>query len=294
VSRGVLLGVELRDHDVAVVTADDRGTVLARHVQEGTSASAVTAAVRSVSNGPIRVGLAVRDPSDPSVADLIATAAGAAGSPGAPRVVTRGTAVALGEHWSGAARDATHVVALAASECVHAGIVINGRAFEGAHGVAGAAGWLALNPVEREDYRKMGCLEAEIGAAGIVRRLVWRLKAGDMSRVLDRAGGNMAAISVAHIVDAARDGDGVSISVVRDTARYIGMAIGNLVAVVDPDVVVLGGFIAEAADLIVEPARAEAARRMSTAVGGAVRIVPGTLGDDAAPLGAARAAMLAT
>jgi glucokinase len=242
----------------------------------------------------VRVGVAVRDPADSSVADVVAAAAGAASAPAAPRVVTRGTAVALGEQWSGAARDATHVVALTATDCVHAGIVINGRAFEGAHGVAGAAGWLALNPVEREDYRKNGCLEAEIGAAGIVRRLVWRLKAGDTSRVLDRAGGKMSAIAVAHIFDAAREGDGVAISVVRDTARYVGMAIGNLVAVVDPDVVVLGGLIADAADLLVEPARAEAARRMPASVAGVVRIVPGTLGGDAAALGAARAAMLAT
>jgi len=290
----VILGVELRDHDVAVVTADDSGQALARHLQEGTTASAVADAVRAVATGSTRVGVAVRDPSDSSIADVVAAAAAAAGSSGAPRVVTRGTAVALGEQWSGAARDAVYVVALTAADSVHAGIVINGRAFEGAHGAAGAAGWLALNPVEREDYRKMGCLEAEIGAAGIVRRLVWRLKAGDRSRVLDRAGGDMGAISVTHIIDAAREGDGVAISVVRDTARYIGMAIGNLVAVVDPDVVVLGGLIADAADLLVEPARVEAARRMSASVGGAVRIVPGTLGGDAAALGAARAAMLAT
>jgi glucokinase len=201
--------------------------------------------------------------------------------------------VALGEQWRGAARDATHVVALTAGDCVHAGIVIDGRPFEGAHSLAGAAGWLALNPVEREDYRKIGCLEAEIGASGIVRRLIWRLKSGDMSRVLDRAGGNMSAITVGHIFDAARDGDGVAISVVRDTARYIGMAIGNLVAIVDPDVVVLGGVIAEAADLLVEPARTEATRRMPASVSSAVRIVAGQLGDEAGALGAARAAMLA-
>jgi glucokinase len=290
----VILGLEVRDREVAVVTADDDGTPLARHVQEGTSASVVADAVRTVATAPARVGVAVRDPADASVNDVAAAAAGAAGAPAAPRVVTRGTAVALGEHWAGAARGATHVVALTAADCVHAGIVINGQAFEGAHGVAGAAGWLALNPVEREDYRKIGCLEAEIGAAGIVRRLVWRLKAGDRSRVLDRAGGNMSAITVTHIFDAARDGDGVAISVVRDTARYIGMAIGNLVAVVDPDVVVLGGLIADAADLLVEPARVEAARRMAASVGSSVRIVPGALGGDAAALGAARAAMLAT
>ena len=285
--------MEVRDGSVAAVTADDDGTLVARNVQPGTSASAAADAVRAVVDGPALVGVAVRDPLDHAIADLVAAAAGAAGAPKAPRVITRGTAVALGEQWRGAARDATHVVALTAGDCVHAGIVIDGRPFEGAHRMAGAAGWLALNPVEREDYRKVGCLEAEIGASGIVRRLIWRLKSGDMSRVLDRAGGNMSAITVGHIFDAARDGDGVAISVVRDTARYVGMAIGNLVAIVDPDVVVLGGVIAEAADLLVEPARTEAMRRMPASVSSAVRIVAGELGDEAGALGAARAAMLA-
>ena len=285
--------MEVRDGSVAVVTADDKGTPLGRNTQPGSTASAAADAVRAVANGPALVGVAVRDPADPAIADVVAAAAGAAGAPKAPRVIKRGTAVALGEQWFGAARGANLVVSLTAGDCVHAGIVAGGKPFEGAHGAAGAAAWLALNPVEREDYRKIGCLEAEIGASGIVRRLVWRLKSGDQSRALDRAGGDMSAITVGHIFDAARDGDGVSISVVRDTARYIGMAIGNLVAVVDPEVVVLGGLIAEFGDLLIEPVRFEASRRMSGAVARAVRIVPGELGDDAAAYGAARAAMLA-
>lgn len=285
--------MEVRDSTVVVVTVHETGAISARSLQSGTSPSAAADAVRAVANGPTPIGIAVRDPADAAIADVVAAAAGAVNAPQAPRVITRGTAVALAEQWCGAARDASHVVALTAGDCVHAGIVINGRSFEGAHGLAGAAGWLALNPVEREDYRKVGCLEAEIGSSGIVRRLIWRLKSGDFSRVLDAAGGNMSAITVRHIFDAARAGDGVSISVVRDTARYIGMAIGNLVAVVDPDVVVLGGLIADAADLLIEPARSEATRRMSASVAGAVRIVPGALGDDAGALGAARAAMLA-
>ena len=89
-------------------------------------------------------------------------------------------------------------------------------------------GWPSI-PVEREDYRRLGWLEAEIGAAGIVRRLVWRIKSGDRSRVLEMAGGDIAAITCSRSSTRARNGDGVSISVVRDTARYIGMAVANLV-----------------------------------------------------------------
>lgn len=291
----MILGLEVRDGTVMAVTADESGAIASRAVQNGTGAASTAEVVRAVGGaGSAGLGVAVRDARDPSFSEAIAAAAGAAGVQASPRVVTRGTAVALAEQWCGAARGARHVVALTVSDRVLAGIVFDGRPFEGAHGLAGAAGWLALNPVEREDYRKLGCLEAEIGGSGIVRRLVWRLKAGDMSRVLDMAGGDMSAITVRQIFDAARGGDGVAISVVRDTARYIGMAIGNLVSVVDPDVVILGGLMAEAADLLLEPARAEAVRRMPTPVAGAVRIAAASLGEDGAALGAARAAMLAT
>src|SRR5687767_11046819 len=275
------------------MVVDPQGTVVKRAARDGATASSAADAVAAVDgHSPKRLGAALRDPRDHVAADVVAAAAGAARVTEVPRVVTRGAAVAQAEQWLGAARGARHVVALTATDCVDAGIVIDGRVFEGAHGLAGAAGWLALNPVERDDYRRLGCLEAEIGADGIVRRLVWRLKAGDSSDVLDLAGGQPGAITVAHVFEAARGGDGVAIAVVRDTARYIGMAIGNLVAILDPEIVVLGGLIAEAADLLLEPSTAEAVRRLPPAAAATLRVVPGALGAEAAALGAARAAMI--
>jgi glucokinase len=287
------IGIDVRDTEVAVMVVDPQGTVVKRAARDGATASSAADAVAAVDgHSPKRLGAALRDPRDHVAADVVAAAAGAARVTEVPRVVTRGAAVAQAEQWLGAARGARHVVALTATDCVDAGIVIDGRVFEGAHGLAGAAGWLALNPVERDDYRRLGCLEAEIGANGIVRRMVWRLKSGDTSSVVEMAGGRLSDITVTQVFDAARQGDGVAIAVVRDTARYIGMAIGNLVAIVDPDVVVLGGLMAEAADLLLEPLRGEAARRMSSSVASTLQIVPGVLGDDAPAIGAARAAML--
>jgi glucokinase len=291
----VILGLELHEGTVTAVSAAADGRVRARATRPGSDAAAAADAIRELAGEPAsHLGIAVRDPAAVAASGVAAAAAGAGHTRQPARLVTRATAVALAEQWCGAASDASHVVALTAGDRVHAGIVIDGRPFEGAHGLAGAAGWLSLNPVEREDYRKIGCLEAEIGAAGIVRRLVWRLKSGDRSRVLDMADGDISAITLAQVFAAARERDGVAVSVVRDTARYIGMAIGNLVAVVDPQVIVLDGLMADAADLLLEPARAEAARRMPAHVSRAVRIDAAALGADAGALGAARAAMLAT
>jgi glucokinase len=291
----VILGVEVREDAVIAVAADENGAITRRGRHDGVDGSSAAAAIRAVlaDASPSAVGVAVGDPSEEGVTEVIAAISSAAGPPGALRLVTRGCAHALGESWRGAAKDARQVIALTAGDAVHSGLVIEGVPFEGAHGRAGAAAWLALNPVEREDYRRFGSLEAEIGATGIVRRLVWRIKSGDASRVLDMAGGDMAAIQVSQIFEAARNGDGVSISVVRDTARYVGMAVANLVAIVDPDVVVLGGLIADAADQLLQPSRAEALRRLPKSMADSLTVCAATLGDDAGPLGAARAAMIA-
>jgi glucokinase len=291
----VILGVELRSDAVIAVVTDDGGAISARGKRDGATAEAAADAVRAAVSGATltAVGIAVRDPLEEGNAQIIAAVAAASGVSKAPRIITRGCAVALGEYWMGVAKGASYVASLTAADCVHAGVIIDGRPFEGAHGVAGAAAWLALNPVEREDYRKFGCLEAEIGAAGIVRRLVWRIKSGDRSRVLDVAGGDLAAITVHQIFDAARAGDGVSISVVRDTARYVGMAVANLVAITDPNIVILGGLIADAADQLLQPSQVEALRRLPKTISASLTVVAATLGDDGGPLGAARAAMLA-
>src|SRR5262249_27028068 len=140
----------------------------------------------------------------------------------------------------------------------------------------------------REDYRKTGCLEAEVAAMGIARRLVWRIKSGDRSRVQDIVGDEFSAVTVDHILDAARANDGVSISVVRDTAKYLGMAAANLVAVADPELLVLGGIMASAPDLLLEPIRAEIGRRLPKPMTDALTIQTAALGDNAAATGAAR------
>jgi glucokinase len=181
------------------------------------------------------------------------------------------------------------VITFSIAEHVTAGVLIDGRPWLGAHGFASSVGWLAMNPVERDDYRRFGGLEAEIGSAGIVRRFVWRIKSGDRSAVADHVG-DLARTTAADIVQGARSGDGVSISVVRDTAKYIGMAVANLATMFDPEVIVLGGMIAASGDLLLEAIRMECARRLGPHQAGLVQVVLSTLGHDAVAIGAARAA----
>jgi predicted NBD/HSP70 family sugar kinase len=72
------------------------------------------------------------------------------------------------------------------------------------------------------------------------------------------------------------------------------MAIANLVIVADPDIVVVGGLIADAADQLLQPSHTEAVRRLPKSMAESLSVVAATLGDDGGPLGAARAATITT
>jgi glucokinase len=81
--------------------------------------------------------------------------------------------------------------------------------------------------------------------------------------------------------------------VVRDTAKYIGMAVSNLASAIDPEIIVLGGAAAAAGDLLLEPVRQESARRLPPALVPQLRLEISPLGDDGVAIGAARLAALA-
>lgn len=204
--------------------------------------------------------------------------------------IAAGTASAIAEQLTGAARGLRQVVTFSIAEHVTAGVLINGAPWPGAHGFAASVSWLAMNPVEREDYRRFGGLEAEIASAGIVRRFVWRIKSGDASSVADQVKGDFAKITAADIFQGARHHDGVSISVVRDTAKYVGMAVANMATMFDPECIVLGGVIAASGDLMLDAIKIECSRRLHPQQAERVRIVLSTLGNDAVAIGAAHAA----
>jgi predicted NBD/HSP70 family sugar kinase len=101
----------------------------------------------------------------------------------------------------------------------------------------------------------------------------------------------LLGITARHVFEGARAGDGGAMSVVRDTARYIGLAVANLVACLDSEVLGLGGDVAAAGNLLLQPVRPEVERRLPPALNAVIRIVVSSLGEDTAAIGAARFAV---
>jgi glucokinase len=285
-----LLGLDVTGHAVRAVIVNETGEVVRRAGRIGADAAGALVPLMTEASDGLSID-AVGFSAEIDVEGV--TRSVRAAFPSAfVHNSTAGAAAVVAEGWIGAARDTRHAICLWIGERVLAGLLLDGRPWPGAHGLAGSAAWLAMNPVERQDYRKFGSLAAEVSNKGIARRLAWRIQAGDHSAVLERAG-DLDAITAAHVFEGARTGDGVSISVMRDTAKYIGMAVSNLASAIDPEIIVLGGAAAAAGDLLLEPVRQECARRLPPALVPQLRLEISPLGDDGVAIGAARLAALA-
>lgn len=286
------LGVDAGDGFARAVLVDGQGTVLQRMESRGSGSNTLTAITEVTGDGPDAwAGIAAVGVSFDFANMAPGTGVGFEFPGGLePMMSTPGVAAVIAEGWIGAARGARTAICLVIGHQVTAGILLDGKPWLGAHGRAGAAAWLTLNPVERQDYRQHGSLAAEVSSQGIARRLSWRIQAGDHSAVLERAG-DLESITAAHVFEGARSGDGVSISVVRDTAKYIGMAVANLAVAIDPEVIVISGTAAAAADLMLDPVRQEFLRRLPPGLGERIRVEMSPLGDYGVAIGAARLAM---
>lgn len=203
-------------------------------------------------------------------------------------------AYVLGEQWLGAACGLTDVVFLAVGTGIGAGIIANGRLCRGASDIAGAIGWFALDPRKKEIYKQIGCFEAEAAGPSVARRAADRIASGDTSLILKLTGGHLEAITAELVVEAARKNDPLACRVLEETAVYLGMGVANIVSMLNPQMVVLGGGLLQAGDLLLEPLRREIVEWAQPLSAKQVRIERTWLGEDAGLLGAARLALLHT
>ncbi|MEJ2007925.1 MAG: ROK family protein [Acidobacteriota bacterium] len=184
-------------------------------------------------------------------------------------------AFVMGEAWQGAARNCRDVVFLAIGTGIGAGILTDGRLLRGHGELAGAVGWMALRDRFRPIYRKIGCFEAHASGTGI------GLAA---SRHFGRK------LSARELTAMARQGNRKARLLLEQAGHDLGLALANLVDVLNPEVIVVGGGVAAAGNLILGPARATMKRWGQPLAVRQVRVVRSQLGTRAGLLGAARLA----
>jgi predicted NBD/HSP70 family sugar kinase len=150
---------------------------------------------------------------------------------------------ALGERWRGLGQDVDDFVYLHLGTGVGMGIVLNGELYRGSSGAAGEVGYLPLSgtDIRSAESRRRGPLDAAASAAGVVRSA--------------RGAGMAGVITAERVFSAMADGDRKAKRVVAKEAERIALAIAAVSAVVDPELVILGGGIGGNGDLLLEPVR---------------------------------------
>jgi glucokinase len=308
------VGIDLGGTQLRVAVADDRGRLrtVVRHPTEAARGrqhvidrivAAVAEALERDGTAPGRVralGIGLPGPVDPA-AGLVISPANLPGFHNVPlnRILTRATRIpsflhhdahlaALGEHRRGAARGTSEMIYVTVSTGIGAGLVLRGELYAGAHGIAGEVGHIV---VQRDGplctCGNRGCLEAIASGTGIARA------------ARESAPGRSASAlhGLEHpyaedVVRAARAGDQLANAILENAGTYLGLAIGTLVNLFNPQLIVLGGSVVKAGNLLLGPMRGSMNASSWKASRRGLRIVRPALGDDAGLIGAVEFAQL--
>ena len=183
-------------------------------------------------------------------------------------LVNDARAFGLAELRLGAARGATSMVGLTLGTGIGGVLAVEGRVVQGHDGTAGELGHQTIDPDGPScNCGNNGCLEAFARA--------------------DRLAEACGAATAEEAVDRARAGDETALAGLASVGRYLGIGIANMVVVITPDRVVIGGGVSAAGDLLLDPIRAEVARRVHVTPLDRVEIVTAELGTWAGAIGAA-------
>jgi predicted NBD/HSP70 family sugar kinase len=182
---------------------------------------------------------------------------------------------ALGEFRRGAGRSSRHLIFVAGEVGVGVGIISEGKPMLGASGYAGEAGHMVLNP----DGRRCRC-----GSAGC-----WETEVGEEA-LLNRAGiaqGRARSGVIEELVNRALERDEPTVRALDETGRWLGLGIGNLINICNPDRIVIGGFYHELYPFMEDAIKQSAESASLRAPWEAVDIRRGELGEDSLVVGAA-------
>src|SRR5438132_1927211 len=308
------VGVDLGGTQLRVAVADDRGNlrIVVRRATEAARGrdhviKRIVDAVKEAlaeDGTPARrvrgVGIGLPGPVDPA-AGLVISPGNLPGFKNVPlnRILTRATGIpsflhhdahlaALGEHQRGAARGASEVIYVTVSTGIGAGLILHGELYAGAHGIAGEIGHIV---VQRDGplctCGNRGCVEAIASGTGIARA-ARELGPQTPTSLLHR----LEAPSAVDVERAARAGDPLAISILDKAGSYLGIAMGTLVNLFNPQLIVLGGSVLKAGAPLLTPMRRSMVASSWKAARRGLRIVRPALGDDAGLIGAVEFARL--
>ncbi|MFC0473535.1 ROK family glucokinase [Halalkalibacter kiskunsagensis] len=196
---------------------------------------------------------------------------------------------ALGEMWRGAGDEAKNLLCVTLGTGVGGGIIVNGQILHGVNGMAGEIGHLTSITDESGascNCGKTGCLETVASATGIARLAIEGLKKqpnSNLQTVFEREG----TLTAKDVFDAAKEEDELAKSIIEDVCFHLGLALANLANALNPEIIVLGGGVSKAGDLLLNPLKEQFKRFALPRVEEGCKFKVATLGNDAGVIGGA-------
>ncbi len=199
----------------------------------------------------------------------------------------------LGEWWMGAAKDYRSIVSIIIGTGVGGGMILEGNLIRGKNRLAGAVGWFILDRTAETDplkERSLGSWEARIAGLGIARRAQQLVESQPATNsILKDKGEKVTAIDV---FEAAKLGDSLALQIASEEAELLGMGIANIVSLVNPEIIILGGSVGTNASFLLPQIRGVMERYAQPISCKSVQIVTSRLGMHAGLYGAAYGLML--
>ncbi|NLF52173.1 MAG: ROK family transcriptional regulator [Leptolinea sp.] len=165
-------------------------------------------------------------------------------------------AAAVGEYYFGKSRGINNFIFLNAGVGLGAGIMIDGKLFRGSHGFASEVGHMVMD--KNGDLcgcGKRGCWETQVSPKAVIRRFQETLKQGVPSTVLLAADNDMDNIVFETIANAALQGDNAALIAMQEVGEQLGLGIANLINVFNPEMVILGGELNYASEILLPVVR---------------------------------------
>jgi glucokinase len=192
---------------------------------------------------------------------------------------------ALGELMFGAGKGVRNMVMITLGTGIGGAFVVDGRLLIGPDGSIGEVGHHTVDPAGRKcGCGNYGCWEAMAARDAISERAERKLQSGRPSRLRETAGRD--GVTPASVSQAAAEGDALAKEVLDETGFYIGVGVANLINMLNPERFVIGGGIAQAGDLLLDPVRRTVESRAVPLQRRRAEIVPALLGDNAGVMGA--------
>jgi glucokinase len=315
-----VIGMDLGGTKIGTALVDPVGGILARDQRETLATQGPDAVIARMLDGARRV-LARADVSPDQVGAVgigspgpLDIEAGVVASPpnlpgwdriplrqriaealGIPAVLENdANAAGLGEQRFGAGRGASHMIYVTASTGIGGGLILDGKLYHGAGGLAGEIGHMTVLPNGPLcGCGNRGCLEALASGTAIARRARESVARGVPTCMRAMASGDPQCITARLVAQAARQGDAEAIHILAEAMHYLGVGMASLVNLLNPQLIVIGGGLTNLGEALFEPVRRAIARISFPAAAEVVRVVPPQLGDDVGVLGAAAVALAA-